>query len=219
MAINRKELAQVLNSPPEVPILDVVATERQFHSNAFPEPLEYDPDEAAKLLESEGWKDEDGDGTLEKGGREFTFTLTVNGKNQNIAIYVQDQLKKIGVETEIQTVENSIYRQKHRSGEYEALVHHFDNPNWIQLFFIKDSPFGYENEEMLELVQKFRVAIEEDEKDKIMEEMMAVMKRDIPITFLVPQVQFHVAEKRIKGLSSPDRPDPVWFMPSLSIED
>lgn len=38
-------------------------------------PWPYDPAEAKKLLAEAGWKDEDGDGILEKAGRKFTFTM------------------------------------------------------------------------------------------------------------------------------------------------
>lgn len=219
MAINRRELAEVLDDPEDVPILDTVTTQRQFKRHEFPEPLKYDPAGAKKLLAAEGWNDSDGDGVLDKDGKAFEFPLTVNAEMQKSAIYVQNELRKVGVKADIQTVDMSILRKKHRSGEYDALLFRFQNPDWIYRFFDSDSPFGYKNDEMIALVKKARVTIDPDKQDEVMKDIMKVMERDIPVTFLVPQVQFFIATKRIKGLSSPDRADPVWFMPTLTLED
>ena len=49
MAINRVELAAVLNYPAEVPITDVIFSERQKHISDFPEPVSYDPQKAIKF--------------------------------------------------------------------------------------------------------------------------------------------------------------------------
>lgn len=48
---------------------------------------------------------------------------------------------------------------------------------------------------------------------------MPIFIADLPITILLPQVQTHIAHRRIKGLKSPYRPDPVWFMEELWLED
>jgi len=40
----------------------------------------------------------------------------------------------------------------------------------------------------------------------------------MPLTLLLPQVQTYVADRRIRGLSSHARPDPVWFAEYLWIE-
>jgi hypothetical protein len=48
---------------------------------------------------------------------------------------------------------------------------------------------------------------------------MSIFRKDIPLTFLVPQVQTAVVHKRIKGLSNNMKWEPVWFAEYLWIEE
>ena len=57
-----------------------------------------------------------------------------------------------------------------------------------------------------------------DEWDRIYREIMPIFQSDLPLTFLFPDIETHVAHRRIGGLSN-DHPDPVWFMEDLWIED
>ena len=101
LAINRRELLEVLNFPPDLPIFDVLFTRPQYRQRQLPEPLPYDPELAKQLLEAAGWQDEDGDGIRERAGAEARFTLIANRQStvdlgERAAVYVQDQLRGWG---------------------------------------------------------------------------------------------------------------------------
>ena len=226
MAINRRELADVLNYPHGVPILDAITTHRQFQKGLYPEPLPHDPERARQLLEGEGWRDTDGDGVRERDGEEFRFTaiLSQNDASRKIAIYIQDQFRRIGVRMEIQVLEFSIVWNRLQTGDYDASIFRSWNsttqPNFGHVrLFGEDSPFGYNNPEMIRLLNLAKYAIDPDERDRIYQEIMPIFIEDIPITLLIPQVQTHIVHRRIKGLKSLYRPDPVWFMEYLWIEE
>jgi peptide/nickel transport system substrate-binding protein len=226
MAINRRELGEVLNYPESVPIMDAITTRRQFRQGLYPEPYPYDPNKARQLFDEAGWKDIDGDGILKRNGKEFRFTAIVNNddENERIAIYVQDQLRKIGVQMEIQLLNRSIMLQRLSKGEFDAIINLTANsttqPNFGHItFYGKDSPLGYDNAEMNRLLNLARITIDQDEKDKVYEKIMPIFYEDLPVTLLLPSVQTHIAHKRINGLITPYRPDPVWFMESLWIEE
>ncbi len=91
LAINRRELHQVLNLPEETPTFDVIFTERQFRRDEFPEPLPYDPELAKRLLDEAGWRDEKGEGLRQRGGRPFRFAAlaTPYQGEDKAAIYIQ----------------------------------------------------------------------------------------------------------------------------------
>jgi peptide/nickel transport system substrate-binding protein len=75
-------------------------------------PLSYDPDLARKMLAEAGWKDVDGDGVLEKDGREFAFTLITNNGNtlrSAIQLLVQADLRKVGIRVEIASYEWAVF--------------------------------------------------------------------------------------------------------------
>jgi peptide/nickel transport system substrate-binding protein len=226
MAINRRELADVLNYPEGVPILDAITTDRQFRQGLYPEPLPYDPDRARKMLEEEGWRDIDGDGVRERDGEEFRFTAIVNAEQEKVAIYVQDQFRRIGVLMEIQTVNTNIVRQRLKSGDFAALVfsmmNYTNQPNFGHIrMYGEDSPFGYVNPEMTRLlnIAEDLLYFHLDELDRIYQEIMLIFAEDMPTTLLLPDVFTTVAHRRIKGLSSLNRVDPVIHMDHLWIEE
>ncbi|MCK6528945.1 ABC transporter substrate-binding protein [Myxococcota bacterium] len=87
--------------------------------------LPYDPEKAKAMLAELGWKDSDGDGVLDKGGKPFKFRLDTNSGNPRRAkavVLIQDQLKKIGVRAEINTVESNSFFENLRLKKYQAAL-------------------------------------------------------------------------------------------------
>lgn len=67
-------------------------------------PLEYNPLKAKMELNHRGWKDMDGDGILEKGGRKFEITLLVDNKNniyKKITSIIRQQLSEVGIKIKV----------------------------------------------------------------------------------------------------------------------
>lgn len=224
MAINRRELAGVLNYPEGVPILDAITTSRQFRQGLYPEPLPYNPERARKMLEEEGWRDIDGNGVRERDGEEFRFTAIVNAEEKKTAIYVQDQFRRIGVLMEIQTLNISLVRQHLKSGDFDAMIFTIQNstnqPNFGHVrMYGEDSPFGYVNSEMIRLLNIAKDTIDLDKLDRIYQEIMPIFAEDMPITLILPAVFTIVVHRRIKGLSSPFRVFPCYDMEHLWIEE
>ncbi|MBN2183921.1 MAG: peptide-binding protein [Candidatus Krumholzibacteriota bacterium] len=88
-------------------------------------PIPYDPAEAVRILEEEGFEDTDGDGYLEKDGEPFEFELLTNQGNQvraDIQIMVQEQLKKVGVKVIPVTMEWTVMLSRHKAGDFDAVV-------------------------------------------------------------------------------------------------
>ncbi len=71
-------------------------------------PWPYDPERARQLLAERGFKDTDGDGILERGGKKFEIELmapTENLLRRNIVLLVQESLKKVGVSIKPRIIE------------------------------------------------------------------------------------------------------------------
>lgn len=226
-AVNRHELLQALYLPENLPIFDVIFTARQFRRGELPAPLPYDPQRARWLLERAGWLDTDGDGVLERDGIEFRFTAIVpvsGGYEGNAlpqaAVYVQEQLRKVGIRMEVSAVEASIIWQRVREGEFEAAFTRFSNQTDAHLrWFGNPSPIGYYNPVVSGLLQEAGDAANPDRKDAIYREMMEIFGADMPLTFLHPQVYTFVVHRRIRGLSTPFRGNPVRYLEYLWIEE
>lgn len=62
-------------------------------------PAPHDPDSARALLDGLGWRDGDGDGVRERGGRDLAFALLApdNQLQGDLAVMIQAQLAEVGV--------------------------------------------------------------------------------------------------------------------------
>ena len=217
-AIDRRELHRVLNFPEDLPIFDVIYTDRQFRRGALPEPLEYDSKMARHLLSQAGWDDADGDGVVERGGKEFRFVAIVPGEDQKTAIYVQDQLRRVGVRMEVEIMDLNLVRGRWKTGNFEAIFAIVDEGRQLRLFG-KGSPLGYENARAAELLDAVQDVVDPDERDAIYIELMPIFLVEQPATFLYPLVTQYVVHRRVQGLSSPFRADPVMNMEYLWLKD
>ena len=221
LAINRSELLQMLNLPEDLPLFDGIYTSRQFRRSQLPEQLPYDPAQAKHLLETAGWRDTDGDGVRDRDGQAFRFTALVNtsyGQYEPIAVYVQDQLRRVGVRMEIQAVEVSMVRKRMETGEFEAAFTGLRFSLFLQRLFTRWQ-LGYENAEVVELIDRLVATADPDSADNIYRRLSEIFRTDMPVTFLFPSVGTLFAHRRIQGLSSPWRANAVRHMEELWLED
>jgi peptide/nickel transport system substrate-binding protein len=88
-------------------------------------PVPFDTAGARRMLAEEGFRDTNGDGWIEKGGKRFEFDLVTNYGNQlrsDILVTVQDMLKKIGIKVNVAALEWTIFLEKVKSGDYDAQI-------------------------------------------------------------------------------------------------
>jgi peptide/nickel transport system substrate-binding protein len=229
MAIDRRELQRALNIPGDVPIIDGPITPDQWARRQLPEPLPHDPERARELLDEAGWRDTDGDGILEKDGRLFRFTALVRtvssedvAGNVSAGVYVQSQLRKIGVEMSLQPLDPGVVMPRLQSGEFEAVFMWFrsyETP-WLRATGLGEGdPVGYRNSRLLELIDQASRTWVPAEEDSLYAEIAEIFRADVPVTFLHPIVGLTVAHERIRGLSSPWRVEPVAHVDELWIDE
>lgn len=221
LAINRRELHQVLNLPDGLPIFEGVFTERQYWRGELLEPLPYDPKQAKQLLEEAGWSDVNDDGVREREGEEFYFTAIVPaGPLVPAAIFIQAELRAIGIRMEVQSLDGRVAGQRWRAGEFEAAILNVETaPFALHRFVGQDSPIGFQNLRVLELLDAAQNTMDPDEMDTIYSELMSIFQAELPMTFFSPDLETYVAHRRIQGLSSPFRANPLRYMEDLWLED
>lgn len=85
----------------------------------------YDSVGAARELRRLGWIDSNGDGIRDKGGRPLSFRLivpTTSAIRRQYARLLQESYRTIGVDVQLDEVDFSVFLQKGRSGQFDAIL-------------------------------------------------------------------------------------------------
>lgn len=104
---------------PIAPIFTTLADTARFR------PLRADPARARQILEARGWRDTDGDGIREKDGKPLRFTLETNSGNQrraDVAQIVQRQLRAVGVDMQLRTLEFNTFNARLLEKQFQAAL-------------------------------------------------------------------------------------------------
>jgi peptide/nickel transport system substrate-binding protein len=220
LAIDRRELSQLLNLPGDLAITDGVFTDRQFRRGEWSEPLPHDPDEARALLEAAGWGDRDGDGIRERDGRVFQFTATVSSLHgmPQLAVSVQAQLRQVGVQMRIQRFEGSMW-EKLRAGDFEAWMNvHQSGADAVRRDFGRGNPLGYSNEEVFDLIDRLTATADPQDQDRLYAQLTQIFRTEQPFARLLPFTRSWFVHRRLRGLSTPFQASPDTYLESLWVE-
>ncbi len=221
MAVDRRELLRALDLPAETPVFDGIYTHRQIVRGELPPALPFDPGRADMLLEEAGWRDTDGDGVRDRAGHPFRFTALVAGPElQGPGLLLQHALGRIGVAMELQVHERTVVRDRVRSGDFEAHLGGIGNaPGGLHLTLGEESRLGYRNAEVARLVDEARTEPDPDVRDALYGEISALLQQDPPVLWLHPRVTMRAAHRRVRGLRSPDRVNPILALRHLWLEE
>ncbi len=225
MAIDRRGILDFLNAPADLAPIDVLYSDRQLVRGEVPPGLAYDPEAAIAILEEAGWRDENGDGIREKDGEPLRFSLLVSPAggpwfpgHEREAVIIQNDLRQVGVQVEIVSVESSIAWQRTSEGDFEAALFDLKTGNRDRLFG-SESVIGYRNPRVIELLAETHQALDQVVLDGLYGELGEIFREELPVTLLQPMVSWPVSYRRLRGLSSPWRADPGWYMEHLWIEE
>ncbi|MFQ5772328.1 MAG: ABC transporter substrate-binding protein, partial [bacterium] len=211
MAIDRQGIIKALlygyGKPCFGPLPPMISWVYNTEVNEIP----FNPTAAKNLLNKQGWVDHDGDGWLDKDGQKFEFTLKTNAGNQlrsDVAVIVQDQLKKVGIKVLIQTIEWSTLVEALRAKNFEACM-----GGWSTSFNVDPTPifhsasvdlfnFGsYVNPRVDALIEKGREEMDRKKSAKIWKEMQKLIYQDQPYTFLFWMDKIVAVNNRFKNVT------------------
>lgn len=216
LAINRRELMQLLYLPDALPITDVMVSPAQFRRGDMPEPLPFDPARADALLDAAGWRDRGPDGVRQRDGKPFRFTTLVSGRlegPQAMALYVQQAFRRVGVQMDILS-----QQAQSQASQAEALIAML-NLEGLARTFAATAPFMYDNAEAVALIARASAAVDPDELDLILRQLSEIFREDMPVTVLMPYVNTYFAHQRVRGLGQPLSFDPMEHMDELWLDN
>ncbi len=182
----------------------------------------FDPEMAKRLLAEAGWEDHDGDGTLDKDGVKFEFTLRTNQGNEErekCAQIIQQNLKKIGIDVKINILEwqaflhNFIDQRK-----FEAIILGWALSRDPDLYDIwhssKTAPqefnfISYKNPEVDRLIIEGVRTFDIEERKRIYHRIHEILAEDQPYTFLYVADALPIIDMRFYGIKK--APIGIWY--------
>ena len=210
LGIDRQTIVDTLLGPygrvADSPVLTMVWA----HDKSL-KPWPYDPAEARRILAAKGWRDTDGDGVLDKGGRPFSFELLTNAGNQlrtDATVMIQGQLKQIGVQAVPRQVEFNTLMSQTTQGRFAAAILGFTMDTSLDLrsnFHSRSIVEGanyvrYRNPEMDRLIEQAASQPEMLAEKPYLDQIQQLVHREQPVTFLWESQRLTAVNKKVKDV-------------------
>ena len=194
-------------------------------------PYPHNPEKAKEILKEAGWADSNGNGILDKNGKEFSFTVVTNqGNDQRIktAEILQQAFKQIGIEMNIRVqewatfLENTIHQRN-----FDAVILGWTLPVEPDPYDVWHSSktgarefnfVGFKNPEADQLIKKARATFDKQERQKALWRFQEILHREQPYLFLYTPYSLIAVHKRFKNIE----PAPAgisynfkdWYVPA-----
>ncbi|HYR46745.1 MAG TPA: ABC transporter substrate-binding protein [Thermoanaerobaculia bacterium] len=176
-------------------------------------PLPFDPAAAARLLDEAGWRDTDGDGIRDRGGRAFEFELLVSSGSdigRQIDESLAGQLARVGIAARVRPMEWASFVERIDAGDFEAasLAGSASDPNPDPYPYWHSSqwpPRGlnsgfYRNPEADRLMEEARAEKDDQKRLKIYHRLHALLRDDAPAIFVNNASAKYGFRRRVRGL-------------------
>jgi peptide/nickel transport system substrate-binding protein len=151
-AVNKQEIADAIFGKGVVPpARGPLGEGSKFYNSSLVKP-EYNLAKAKQLFAEAGFVDTDGDGILEKNGKPLKCTLAIELRRdewKKTAELLQSQLKKAGIELEIQSYEMGALREKWTAGDFDLIqqsgigLPHDDPQMFFEVYFSSKAKMPY----------------------------------------------------------------------------
>lgn len=179
-------------------------------------PLEYDPDQAAKILEVNGWEDLNQDGILEKNGQDLEIRLLVdNGDpiHKRTALVLRQQLAAAGIKLKLQLYKDfseldADYLSRHQS---QAWLRYYPGrvlsevnavKPWYSGFTMPGQFWKYKNDELDRLIEQASTEIDIDKSYALYKKIHKRIYEEQPVCFLFFHENLFALSARFGGTES-----------------
>ncbi len=205
-AINRDEVVDYALEKLAVPMDSPLAPTIWGYSKGLKHAYHHDPDRARRLLAEAGWKP-GANGVVQKDGRPLAFTAWTFPLETNVRIGVvlQNQLKQVGVQMNIEQIETATLLARTPSGQHDAILISYGWPDAdILYYFFHSSRMAttnrvhFSNPQVDRLLDEGRVTVDPAKRLEVYRELQETLLEQAPwiplaspyaVTFAQPWVR------------------------------
>ncbi len=191
---------------------------------------EHNQKKAIQLLKEAGWQDTDNDGTVDKDGHPFEFTILTNMGNRlrlNTATIIQWRLAKIGIKVSIRAIEWSTFINEFIDKKrFQAVILGWSigiDPDQHDIWHSsktgeKEFNFvSYSNPEIDSLLEEGRMTFDIKERKRAYYKIQEILAEELPYIFLYVPDATPIVHSRFKNI----KPSPIgisynlhrWYVP------
>jgi len=212
LAIDKKQITQnILLDTADIALGPFRKTHWAYSDNLVPSP--YSISLASSILKKNGWE-KGSDGILEKSNKKLVLNLFINKGNrerQLVALFIREELKKVGIEVNISSIDwSELIKKVIPERKFSALLLGISlepDPDDIYSLFhssqIKSGLnfFGYKNELVDNLLVKARSTISKKQRKEFYGKIQLELSKDLPLIFLYHPKKLFGINSRIKGIN------------------
>lgn len=173
----------------------------------------HNPGFALQLLAEAGWQDTNGDGLLDRHGIPFSFVFLYPASSkftERVAPILKEDLKKVGIEMNIERMEWAAFIGKIEKKEFEATslgwsIGFEDDP--YQLWHSSQSKIergsnfvSFENGEVDRAIEEARAEFNPERRNSLYKKMQKIIYDEQPYTFLFANYSLVVVSNRFKNV-------------------
>ncbi|MDH3495591.1 MAG: ABC transporter substrate-binding protein [Gemmatimonadota bacterium] len=179
----------------------------------------YDSAGAARMLDSLGWRDTNGDGIRDRGGRRLAFEIlypSSSGIRQRTGVILQEQYRRLGIAVELVPLEFNTWTDRARRGRFDAVLGAWQidlSPTGLRELWgshgIGGSNYGaYASPVFDSLVARASATADPGSARTLWHEAIGVINRDAPAVWLFSPQAVAGVHRRIGNVTI--RPDEWW---------
>lgn len=193
---------------------------------------DYDPERAKKLLDGAHFPDPDGDGP--KMRLQLAFATSSAAFSRQIASIFQDQLKRIGIDLDLQSFETSTFLDNVRRGQfqlgYSVFVGGNEQPDFFRYIYhsksipTEQSAWGggnrsrYNNPKMDSLIETAEGTIDREKQKAAYLEIQSIASGDLPLIPLWYRGNVAITSARVENVV-PDLSGSWFFIKDLKLSE
>jgi peptide/nickel transport system substrate-binding protein len=226
LAVNRKAIIDgVLKGAADMPRGTIPLVLSEFFDPSLPAPS-FNPDSARKLLVKAGWRTGDHLMLLDASGKPFAFTLLVDKGNptrEQAALAVQQDLRRVGIDASIQTLEfATLVRDRVLPGKYDAVLIWWTTPPDPDQFSFyasgqDNNHVRYVNALVDSLLAAGRATLDSTKRREIYKQFQREELSDPPVLVLFYPRELLAVNRRLRGLPALGLRDALRHAERLSI--